>query len=506
MGKIEKEREHKRKTKIDPIRPPRRTSTRQNNTPSFFYLKPEKMEGVGMTFRDIYGLIPTFDGKNIPVDHFIGACKRAAKIIPATEHAQFLVTVQYKLTGFAQDLAETKNYTTLDEFYRDLKESFGATIELLDLELELKAISQNFNESVAEYATRTRIILKRITERLNECYSRADEQTYLNKRTEEVQKSVTRAFIRGLFDKIAVNLNQQNLRDFDVAVREAIHMEQELKHRQSVNHGRIAKEHSLIQPPETARIQFAETKNQHTDKFCELHQTRTHSTGNCYAIKELREKLEQNFRSQSPRDIRFDNRQSRHRSESRNPQQNDRPFGYRNNSRDRYQNNYRNQNYQNRFPQNNYRQRDYSNQNNYHRNNQNNQQNNYGNRDNFNQNNYRRNNQNNFRNRDNSQNRDRNSRWNDFYDRQPGSSRDNRDNSQNRYRDNSQNRFRDNSQSRFRENSNNRRPNGDKFEELHSKFEQLAKFVTDIAQKNSTATPRDSATGSTSQERTAPNH
>lgn len=372
------------------------------------------MANNSVTFRDVYGVIPTFDGKNIQVDQFIRACKKASKVLSANDQARFLDMLQFKLTGSAADLVETKTYADLETLLKDLKNAFDKPVELSDLELELKAIVQNYNESVTDFATRTRKISKKITDRLTEVYNTEDQQQYLTNRITEVRNSVIRAFTRGLFDKISNQLMHKEINTFDNAVIEATNIENELERRQTVHQGRIREKSDKESALESVKVHFAQTNQQpNKNKYCEIHKSNTHSTAECSMVQRLRE-------NQSPKFGNFENRDTSRERYFRD-KNNSQNYGnnFQNNSRN-YSNN--SQNYQNNP-------RNYSNNS---QNYQNNPRNYSNNSQNYQQNqrNYSNNSQNNFQN--NSRNYQNNSQ------NYPNNSRNYQNNSRN-YPNNSQN-------------------------------------------------------------------
>lgn len=395
----------------------------------------ERIMAQSLTFRDAYKAIPNYDGKNMPVERFARICKRVSSCLNPQEVEQLLKLIPSKLTGSANIIIEAENPPTIDSLIKTLKRAFSTNKDLGDLENELNSITQNYDESVIEFAAKMREILNLITDKLRDVYARDNQQEILQARIEEATAKAKRAYVRGLISNIGSQLFLYNAESFDEIVDRAQTIEYELKKQKRAR--------GTSDMNQTGKVHFVSQENE----YCDIHQSHTHSTANCRSLNRLRD------------EARKSSFQNRYRNNSRDRYQKN---NYRNNSQDRY-NNYSHER-QSRDRYNNYsqnKQRNHSND----RYQSQNRDNSYGNQRDNSQNRYRNDSQNRQNNsfRQNSQDR---YRQNNSQDRYRNNSRDrSRGNSQNQYRHDSRDRQRNNSdyrsdsRDRQRNNSNNRQNN-----------------------------------------------
>lgn len=277
-----------------------------------------------LTFRDVFNNIPSFNGKNIPFEQFARPCRHAAKMVPDETMADFLNMLHLKLTGEAADITETKTYLDIETLLKDLKDYFEKPYELSDLESELKSNVQNYNEPVKTYSARTRKIVKRISDRLNEVYKTPAQEPYLTNRINEANKAAIKAYIRGLSDQIGNLLMHKTWQSIDEAISAAESVEMELLRRQEVHQGKKSEIKTQAKVRFTSIVDELDdiVADQSDVKFCDIHgKNRTHKTADCYTVLRARDGLE-------------DRRRGRDRSNSRNNQNNWGGRRNRDNSRD----------------------------------------------------------------------------------------------------------------------------------------------------------------------------
>jgi len=101
--------------------------------------------------REIINTIPTFDGHNIDVLHFITTCRRIQRLIATQQEADVMKVLMSKLSGdvYAALGEETR---TIAELIYILKTAFGSRQTLSDCYAGLKHLQKkNQGEDILRY-------------------------------------------------------------------------------------------------------------------------------------------------------------------------------------------------------------------------------------------------------------------------------------------------------------------------------------------------------------------
>lgn len=167
--------------------------------------------------------VPTFDGQNIPIEDFIEGCEIAKSLLPPGAEEYFTKIIRIKLTGDARCIILDKNFTQIDQLISYLKNIFGPTKSLFQLQDELRQIYQNDHESVLSYANRIKAIKKDILE----TYSTPNNGIIDHVSKISLEKAVCTSFIIGLKPEIEKRI-KRNL-DLTATISEALQIENYLK-------------------------------------------------------------------------------------------------------------------------------------------------------------------------------------------------------------------------------------------------------------------------------------
>lgn len=200
--------------------------------------------------------VPFFDGKNIPLNYFIEGCEEAKSMLPSEAESQFTKILRTRIVGEARRTIRDQDFDTVAKLTKYLKQIYGGSKNVYQLQGELGGIYQKNDEDVITYANRVKLLGKQIREAYRSSeYAGQDIRASL-------EKDMCKCFIRGLKSEI----EQRIARDLDVeaTVSDALRIERELRAISDLRYG-PSNSGQNSRPTETCQICF---KLGHTAAGC----------------------------------------------------------------------------------------------------------------------------------------------------------------------------------------------------------------------------------------------
>lgn len=189
--------------------------------------------------------VPFFDGINIPLNYFIEGCEEARSMLPKEAESQFARVIRTRIVGEARRTIQDQDFGSVAELTSYLKQIYGPSKNVYQLQGELGCVYQKNNEDVVTYANRVKLLGKQILEAYR---SSGHAPTGQNIKT-TIEKDMCKCFIRGLKPEI----EQRITRDLGVqeTVADALRIERELQQMTDLRQGRgtISNQSQLINPP-----------------------------------------------------------------------------------------------------------------------------------------------------------------------------------------------------------------------------------------------------------------
>lgn len=166
--------------------------------------------------------VPFFDGKNIPLNYFIEGCEEAKGMLPAEAEPQFAKILRTRIVGEARRTIRDIDFENVNQLTKYLKQIYGGSKNLYQLQGELGSVYQKNEEDVVTYANRVKLLGKQIREAYRTSGHALGEQTI----TASLEKDMCKCFIRGLKPEIEQRVDR-NL-DVQGTVADALRIEREL--------------------------------------------------------------------------------------------------------------------------------------------------------------------------------------------------------------------------------------------------------------------------------------
>ncbi|KAL6417228.1 hypothetical protein ACFW04_011500 [Cataglyphis niger] len=175
--------------------------------------------------------VPFFDGNNIPLNYFIEGCEEAKSMLPREAESQFTKIIRTRIVGEARRTIQDENFDSVSQLTSYLKQIYGPSKNVYQLQGELGCIYQKNGEDVVTYANRVKMLGKQILEGYKGAGSTLLDQNI----KASLEKDMNKCFIRGLKpeieQRIARNLDIQN------TVTDALRIERELREMTDLRQG-----------------------------------------------------------------------------------------------------------------------------------------------------------------------------------------------------------------------------------------------------------------------------
>ena len=177
----------------------------------------------GWAMRDIIGVVPVYNGYNIPLRDFLEGCDLAFSMVDPNSELVLVRLLRSKLEGEVRKFIAGEQFNTLEEFKQYLKEYYHSSSSIYQLQGALGVIVQKKGENVISYANRVKELALKIvdTYRIRNSPTPEALETFRNSTNE----SAMECFKRGLKEEIKQKIgNPATLR---AMVREATEIERE---------------------------------------------------------------------------------------------------------------------------------------------------------------------------------------------------------------------------------------------------------------------------------------
>jgi len=167
--------------------------------------------------------VPFFDGKNIPLNYFIEGCEEAKSMLPDEAESQFTKIIRTRIVGEARRTIQGEDFDSVAQLTNYLKQIYGPSKTVYQLQGELGSIYQKNEEDVVTYANRVKILGKQILE----AYKISGNTLPSQNIKASLEKDMCKCFIRGLKPEI----EQRITRNLGVqeTVADALRIERELR-------------------------------------------------------------------------------------------------------------------------------------------------------------------------------------------------------------------------------------------------------------------------------------
>lgn len=167
--------------------------------------------------------VPFFDGKNIPLNYFIEGCEEAKSMLPDEAESQFTKILRTRIVGEARRTIQDQDFDSVAQLTQYLKQAYGDTKNVYQLQGELGCIYQKNEEDVITYANRVKILGKQILEAYKNTGNTLPNQNIKG----SLERDMCKCFIRGLKPEI----EQRIARNLDVqeTVADALRIEREVR-------------------------------------------------------------------------------------------------------------------------------------------------------------------------------------------------------------------------------------------------------------------------------------
>ena len=179
--------------------------------------------------------VPTFDGHNIPLSHFLEGCQEAEQMMPVGAQQSLALILRNKLRGEARRAIQGVQLKTMTEFGTFLKSLYAPAKSAYQLKGELGGIFQAEDESVLNYANR----VKDIGNRIFEAHEIENEGVAHEEFKTKLDLALVDCFVRGLLreieNKITLGLS------YEKTMHKAIEIERQLRTKEILRKPRSSK-------------------------------------------------------------------------------------------------------------------------------------------------------------------------------------------------------------------------------------------------------------------------
>ncbi|XP_057334164.1 uncharacterized protein LOC130673223 [Microplitis mediator] len=262
--------------------------------------------GESMTLHQALMQVPTFDGKNMPLQAFLQDVENGLTIVPENLENTYFNGVKSKLKDTARDAIADKTINTMNTLRDALKEYFATKKTYPQYCADIQAIRLKQNESILSYYTRIKKIRANAVTALNESFNNDVEVTAMKKMLDGL---ALESFKRGLPDDLIYGVSVQNPGTLDDAYKIALRLEEDLRgssHRNS-NYLAYAQSESanLDLPRRTRTVSFQDEERRNTIpfRFAREDNTRSSNSYNRSPVRDTtppRDKRDYPERSNSP--------------------------------------------------------------------------------------------------------------------------------------------------------------------------------------------------------------
>ncbi|KAI4476273.1 hypothetical protein M0804_013727 [Polistes exclamans] len=166
--------------------------------------------------------IPKFDGYNMSVHTFTKSCEQVTNKLQKYPAKEIINRLKFRLSGYAYKLLDDIDFQTVDAFIKYINDFFLQLKRLKEYMEELGALRQRRNETVEQYACRTKELENVLIHSIK--YSILNTSNYL---IEETKKDILNRFLIGLNDVIRLRLQISECRDLDEAILQATMLERD---------------------------------------------------------------------------------------------------------------------------------------------------------------------------------------------------------------------------------------------------------------------------------------
>ena len=204
------------------------------------YSDAEEIESVNMananpfaTLKYAVDAVPFFDGNNIPLNYFIEGCEEAKSMLPKEAEAQFTKILRTRIVGEARRTIRDQDFDKVSKLTAYLKQIYGGTKNVYQLQGELGCIYQKNEEDVITYANRVKLLGKQILE----AYKSSGHVLPDENLKTSVERDMCKCFIRGLKPEIEQRIEREL--DVQETVADALRIERELREMKNLRQGRV---------------------------------------------------------------------------------------------------------------------------------------------------------------------------------------------------------------------------------------------------------------------------
>lgn len=218
--------------------------------------------------------VPFFDGKNIPLNYFIEGCEEAKSMLPHEAEPQFTKILRTRIVGEARRTIRDQDFETVAQLTKYLKQIYGGSKNVYQLQGELGNVYQKNDEDVVTYANRVKLLGKQI----REAYRSSEHALTDHDVRASLEKDMCKCFIRGLKPEIEQRI-ARNL-DVQATVTDALRIERELRAITDLRHG----------PANSDRNNVQENRS----RICQICFKIGHSAANCRKLMQMADSFKQN--------------------------------------------------------------------------------------------------------------------------------------------------------------------------------------------------------------------
>ena len=201
-----------------------------------------------VTLKYAIEAVPFFDGTNTPLNYFIEGCEEAKLMLPNEAESQFVKILRTRIVGEARRTISDKNFETVAELIKYLKQIYGGSKNMYQLQGELGSTYQRDKEDVITYANRVKLLGRQILEAYRSSgHENKDIKT-------AIETDMCKCFIRGLKPEIEQRLNRNQ--EVHAAITDALRIEKELRAVADLRHTPVSSSQIKTQESETCQICF----------------------------------------------------------------------------------------------------------------------------------------------------------------------------------------------------------------------------------------------------------
>ena len=202
--------------------------------------KPPRMlpNNQKVSLRDALEVVPIFDGRNIPLAHFIEGCEEAKQMLPSvpTVELNLVKMIRSKIIGEARKSIYGITFERVDELINRLKKIYAPLKTVYQLQGELGSTYMWEKETVLSYATR----IKEIADQILNAH-RINNAGVLDETFETgLEKDLIQCFLRGLRPEIEIRVKKEDV--FRDVTNNAIEIERRLSAVADLRKGNLYKQ------------------------------------------------------------------------------------------------------------------------------------------------------------------------------------------------------------------------------------------------------------------------